>query len=47
MDHTGDTRHPFDSTDQAAVADAEKRFIELTGAVAAKRTGDGTSDRRN
>ena len=40
MDHTGDTCHQFDATDQAAVAEAEKRFIELTGAgfTAAKRT---------
>ena len=45
MDHTGDTRH-HDATDQAAVAEAEKRFIELTGAgfTAAKRTGNGTSE---
>jgi hypothetical protein len=46
MDHTGDTRHQFDATDQAAVAEAEKRFIELTeaGFTAAKRTGNGTSE---
>ena len=46
MDHTGDTRHQFDATDRAALAEAEKRFIELTGAgfTAAKRTGNGTSE---
>jgi hypothetical protein len=27
MDATGDTRHHFDANDQAAVAEAEKRFI--------------------
>ena len=31
MDHTGDTRHTFDSSDAAAVARAELRFQELTG----------------
>jgi hypothetical protein len=43
MDRTGDTRHHFDAHDQAAVAEAEKRFIELTGAgfTAAKRTASG------
>jgi hypothetical protein len=46
MDHTGDTRHHFDAADQAAIAEAEKRFIALTGAgfTAAKRTGRGTSE---
>ena len=43
MDHTGDTRHQFDPTDSAAVAEAEARFNELTGAgfTAAERTGPG------
>ena len=43
MDHTGDTRHAFDAADTAAVAEAEKRFMELTGKgfVAAVRTGPG------
>jgi hypothetical protein len=43
MDHTGDTRHVFDTTDKAAIAAAEKRFMELTGAgfTAAERTGNG------
>ena len=33
MDHTGDTRHQFDSSDAAAVARAEARFMlgHLTG----------------
>jgi hypothetical protein len=46
MDASGDTRHQFDAGDQAAVAKAEKRFMELTGAgfTAAKRTGSGTSE---
>jgi hypothetical protein len=46
MDHTGDTRHHFDAADQAALAEAEKRFTALTGAgfTAAKRTGCGTSE---
>jgi hypothetical protein len=46
MDRTGDTRHRFDANDRAAVAEVEKRFIELTGAgfTAAKRTASGTSE---
>jgi hypothetical protein len=46
MDRTGDTRHHFDANDQAAVAEAEKRFTKLTGAgfTAAKRTASGTSE---
>jgi hypothetical protein len=46
MDTSGDTRHPFDPTDARALADAEKRFVELTGAgfIAAKRTGNGMSE---
>jgi hypothetical protein len=45
MDHTGDTRHQFDPTDETAVAEAEARFIELMGAgfTAAERTGPGQS----
>jgi hypothetical protein len=31
MDHSGDTRHTFDSKDFAEIALAEKRFMELTG----------------
>ena len=46
MDTTGDTRHQFDPTDALAVAEAERRFVELTGAgfIAAKRIGIGTSE---
>jgi hypothetical protein len=46
MDATGDTRHQFDANDQAAVAEAERRFLELTrsGFIASKRTGVGTSE---
>jgi hypothetical protein len=46
MDLSGDTRHHFGPDDAAAVADAEKRFSELTGSgfIAAKRTGNGTSE---
>ena len=45
MDHTGDTRHQFDSSDAVGVAEAEARFKELTGTgfTAAKRLGDGKS----
>jgi len=43
MDRTGDTRHSFDAGDRAAVEQAEKRFMELTGAgfIAAVRIGPG------
>jgi hypothetical protein len=46
MDVSGDTRHQFDPDDASAVAEAEKRFRELVeaGFVAAKRTGNGTSE---
>jgi hypothetical protein len=46
MDTSGDTRHQFDPEDTSAVADAERRFRELTGVgfTAAKRTGIGTSE---
>jgi len=46
MDHTGDTRHQFDPADAAAIAEAEKRFKQLTGAgfTAAKRLGEGKSE---
>jgi hypothetical protein len=45
MDRTGDTRHEFDPAQAAAVAEAEERFKELTGAgfIAAERTGPGRS----
>ena len=47
MDTTGDTRHQFDPDDASAIAEAERRFGELVGAgyLAAKRTGNGTSER--
>lgn len=43
MDHSGDTRHQFDPDDVAAVGEAEKRFMELTGLgfTAAERIGNG------
>jgi len=46
MDATGDTRHHFDAADGAAIAEARKRFQELTdaGFIAARRTGNGTSE---
>jgi hypothetical protein len=46
MDATGDTRHEFDPSDAAAVAEAETRFKELTGAgfTAAVRRGEGHSE---
>ena len=46
MDATGDTRHEFDPADAAAVAEAENRFRDLTGAVftAAVRNAEGRSE---
>ena len=46
MDATGDTRHEFDCLDAAAVAAAERRFKELTGAgfTAAARRGEGRAE---
>ncbi len=46
MDVTGDTRHTFDANDEAAIAEARKRFQELAdaGFIAAKRTGAGRSE---
>ena len=43
MDHTGDTRHCFNPNDAQALAKAENRFKELTGAgfTAAVRTASG------
>jgi hypothetical protein len=45
MDRSGDTRHRFDPADSEAVAGAERRFRDLTGAgfIAAERTGPGES----
>ena len=47
MDHSGDRRHSFDPLDAEALARAEKRFRDLTGAgfIAAVRTADGESRR--
>ena len=41
MDKTGDTRHEFDLADMTALAEAERRFDQLTGAgfTAAVRKG--------
>jgi hypothetical protein len=46
MDLTGDTRHYFDAADDGSIAEARRRFQELmdAGYIAAKRTGNGTSD---
>jgi hypothetical protein len=46
MDRTGDTRHEFNPADAVAIAAAEARFMELTGAgfTAAARTGEGRSE---
>ena len=43
MDHTGDTRHPFNPDDAQALAEAEERFKKLTGLgfTAAVRTASG------
>ncbi|HET7886770.1 MAG TPA: hypothetical protein VFL62_11130 [Bradyrhizobium sp.] len=45
MDLNGDSRHEFDPQNAEAVAKAEKRFKELTGAgfTAAARTSTGES----
>jgi hypothetical protein len=46
MDVTGDSRHVFNRSDAAAVAEAEQRFYQLTGAgfTAAVRRGEGRSE---
>ena len=43
MDHTGDRRHQFDPQNARELADAKKRFKELTGLgfTAAERTTTG------
>ena len=43
MDHTGDTRHCFNSNDAEALGKAEARFRKLTGLgfTAAVRTASG------
>ena len=47
MDRSGDTRHSFDADDADALARAERRFQELTGAgfTAATRTASGEVSR--
>ena len=47
MDHTGDSRYPFDPADARELAEAERRFEKLTGAgfTAAARTATGESRR--
>jgi hypothetical protein len=47
MDRTGDTRHEFNPADPVSVAEAERRFQQLTGAgfTAAVRTGEGRAER--
>jgi hypothetical protein len=46
MDNTGDTRHEFNLTDAATLAEAEARFKALTGAgfTAAVRKAEGQSE---
>lgn len=43
MDHTGDRRHQFDPQNAGELAEAEKRFRELTGKgfTAAARAAEG------
>jgi hypothetical protein len=43
MDHAGDSRHYFDRNDPESLAEAERRFEELTGRgfTAAARVGPG------
>jgi hypothetical protein len=45
MDHSGDTRHFFESSDAEAVKRAERRFVELTSAgyTAAVREAFGSA----
>ena len=47
VDHTGDSRYPFNPNDTQAVAKAEKRFEELTGIgfTAAVRIASGEVSR--
>ena len=46
MNATGDTRFEFDAADATRVAEAERRFKQLTGAgfTAAVRRGDDRSE---
>jgi hypothetical protein len=47
IDHSGDTRHPFNLDDPEALTSAEARFKELTalGFTAAVRTASGEVSR--
>jgi tRNA A37 threonylcarbamoyltransferase TsaD len=46
MDHNGDSRHYFNTTDDASLGEARDRFQQLTkaGYIAARRTSNGTSE---
>jgi hypothetical protein len=45
MDHSGDTRHWYDATDERSLVEAKKRFRQLSeqGYTAAVRGTDGSS----
>jgi hypothetical protein len=45
MDATGDTRHEFDVKDEAAVAEARKRFQELTRLASSRRSEQASGGR--
>jgi hypothetical protein len=47
MNHTGETRYEFDAADLEAVAQAQERFLHLTGSGfrAAALSGDGSPGR--
>ena len=46
MDHTGDTRHDFDASDVAAIANAEARFDQLTSVAFTAAVRDAAGDVR-
>jgi len=45
MDHSGDTRHGYDATDERSLIEAKERFRQLSeqGYTAAVRGDDGSS----
>ena len=45
MDHSGDTRHWYDATDERSLAEAKEKFRQLSerGYTAAVRGTDGSS----
>jgi hypothetical protein len=47
MDHTGDSRHQFDPSDEVSVSDARARFemLKEAGYTADKRTSNDSSER--